>query len=300
MTAGAVDASVHWIDGATPGTALLRAHDSVGGTAWWFDDTEVDPVEAWGPAMATCLAAIDTAVAAGQPVPEAIAWSQGEADVTGLHNGTRTRSQFQASIVAVWGHIRDHLISLGAVAPKLLYIGMGAREHAVSAAQRKGASLVRWAYLDAIAATAWAHAGVEAYDVQRGPNEIHYTEMGYWLIGRRLARLWANIILGAAYDLGPVISGETVSADRKILTVAHTTSSRILVMPAGESGGRTLAAAPEAPDGAPMLYSVTDSAGVLQRIIAATVVGSSVQLQLAQPLPGNWWERTKSDVITGA
>lgn len=284
MTAGTIDAAIHWIDGATPGTSLLKANDA-SGTAWWFDDTVSDDAAKWGPAMATCLAAISASVSAGQPAPEVILWPQGEGDVTGLHQGTRTRAELQAGIVAVWGKIRGHCIILGATAPKLFYVGLGAREHATAAIQRKGAALVRWAYVDAIAATAWAYAGIETYDVGRGINEIHYTEAAYWLLGRRAALLWANVRNAATYDLGPVISGVTASADRRVLTVSHSTPTRLLVMPAGEAAGRTQGAIPEALDGAPMLYTVLDSTDTPVQIREARVFGTTVQLHLALPLP---------------
>lgn len=212
----AVAEGIFWIEGARGGSSIATGSNRwINGTA---NDVGMDEFEA----------AVGAAIAAGQPVPEIVLWSQGEADAINVNNGTKTVAQMQADIETVWGKIRTYLIGQGASDPQIIVAITGSNE---TVTQRSGMSGVRWAYQQAIAATAYAHFGAEAYDLPRAWGDIHLSGMGYYSLGYRLARAYANVAHGQANDLGPVpVSAALKSGTNKIAVVALPSG---LVIPRG-------------------------------------------------------------------
>lgn len=281
MTEGLLDDEFNFIQGATGGTAILKASVADGATNYWYDDD----LDAHGPALTTCLDAITAAVAAGQPAPECIYWAQGESDAYPLEISLITKSQMKSAVETVWGIIRAHCISEGATDPQFMVVGIGA--HDSIAIRRHGISWARQVYQDAVADTAYAHMVAQAYDVPRGWDDIHYAEVGYHLLGKRFARAYANLFHGADYDLGPTVTGVAVTEDRRNVTVTVASAGSTLAMPPGNAAhGLSIGgASPDYPGGAPCGFAILSSTGARIPIVRAEIGASTIRLVTEVDIP---------------
>ena len=188
MTEGVILPSVYFIDGSTGGTSLLEA--SVPGTNWWYDDA----TDTQGAPLLSCLAAINAAVADGQPSPETITWTQGESDAAAMQAGFISVTQYKDALKEVWQIIRDRCISQGATDPQILVNEVGASDLTL---RRVGTSRVRQATLEAIAETSYAFYAATNVDAPRVWGDVHYTSNAYHALGRRRARAWFNMCVEA-------------------------------------------------------------------------------------------------------
>lgn len=280
MTQGVLDLDPYWINGATGGTALLRASVGTSDTNYWYDDILGEN----GPALNNCLNQIDAAVAAGQPVPKIIFWSQGENDAGPMDVGTITPERLTTAIGVVWHRIRQHIVSLGGAEGdvRIIQYNVGSWENQL---YRRGVSQVRLAYQSAIAATSWVVSGAELYDLPRFYGEIHYTEDGYWLLGRRMARAYANLY-GTSYDLGPKVGLLTKGSDSKSLAI-NFSSSFTLSMPFGDILSKcTPASNPERVGGDAFGFGLIDSSGTPIRVKGGSVSGNTIIITTDSDITG--------------
>ncbi|WP_199725344.1 hypothetical protein, partial [Gemmobacter lutimaris] len=209
----ALSPDLFWINGATGGSSILTAPNN-----WW------SLAGSEGPALTAWKAAVNAAVAAGQPVPGCIFFAQGEADAAAMQAGTYAVAQLLTGIKALWAAQLAHLVSLGAVAPKIIVMQLGAWDAGDS--WPVGASAVRWAWQRAIDETAEAYFGADSYDIPRAAGNVHLNGMGHLHLAYRLARAWANVMRGQTNSLGPQIVSATLRS-------ASDFRAAVLTLPAG-------------------------------------------------------------------
>lgn len=214
----------HYIVGATSGSAAdMRSNLS----NYWWNASAGTP----GPALTNCISEITTATGAGQPAPVTIMWRQGEADMAAIDDGTITQAQY----VATLGAIFDYIIANGAgVSPKFIVTPPGANDLAL---YFNGAMGVQAGYLDLISARSDVFLGPAMFDLPRGFEDVHPTDLGYYTLGVRDAVAYAKYVNGeSSLSLGPQITSATLAGDG--LSVALTiTSSGQLYVPTGSAGG---------------------------------------------------------------
>ncbi|MBE3637457.1 hypothetical protein [Mangrovicoccus algicola] len=208
MIAAPQDLSLRITDGATGGTAIDKRSVPVGLNAYWWDALANGGLGAPGPALTTFMNAVAADAALTGITPTITLWTQGESDAQALQDGALTPAQMTASILATFGHIR-------ASWPDMVFICNMIGSHDLRTVDR-GANAARVAYLDAIAAApGYVKQGIEYYDLPREQNNIHYETMAYPIAGVRMAKAWANEVLGQANPLGPRVTAA-------VLADAHT------------------------------------------------------------------------------
>lgn len=265
----ALDLDLRYVDGATGGSAVDSR--SSGSNYWWDASGPSD-----GPAMTTWKAAVDAAIAEGQPVPECIDWAQGEADAPALQAGLLTVSQLNASIQAVFAEMRTYLLGKGASNPQIIVMMPGSDESTV----RQGMVGVHWAYQTAITNLSYAHLGIEMYDLPRPYDDVHLNQLGRYTVGYRNARAYGNIMLGQANDLGP----EVLTAVRDGTRTAVLTFSASAVMPKGDINDTT--ARGPYPFGLGAIPAGFTGSQAMIPLAGGRVVGSTIELYSHTSLSG--------------
>ena len=195
----------YFIDGTRGGTAICKTSVGASATNYWWDSDTDSP----GPVLLNhCIAAIDAAMAAGQPAPETVLWAQGESDVPGLAPGGATsEARYRSERQKVMDYIRAHLIAQGAADPQFVCIMLGSYE---DTANGQGWQAVRRSYLQQFAEVPWVHYGAEMYDMPRPWMNLHMYATGRYTLGVRMARAYANVRAGQSNNLGPQITAATV------------------------------------------------------------------------------------------
>ncbi|MEL7281341.1 MAG: hypothetical protein AAGK79_13360 [Pseudomonadota bacterium] len=216
--------SIHFISGATGSTAIDLRGDGSGTNYWWDAEANAGAGDD-GPALTTCLAAVDTATGEGQPTPDFILWAQGEGDFRALESGTYTVASYVDSIKKVF----DRILTKCASGAKFYIVPLGSREDET---EDKGAAAVREAYLQVIADRSDCFLSAEMYDLPRGSHEVHLTHKGTYILGKREARVFDNEDNSGTNNLGPVLNTATLSNGGKTVTLSFT-SSEGLEMPVG-------------------------------------------------------------------
>lgn len=85
----------------------------------------------------------------------------------------------------------------------------------------KGITGSRVAALDAIAARSFAHLSADYYDLPRMYGNSHLADIGYSAWGYREAKVWANLAYGQVNNLGPTVTGASLSANGRIVTISY-------------------------------------------------------------------------------
>ena len=192
--------STYFVDGATGGTSII------GASGWWNGGVP-------GAALVTYIAALDAAVAAGQPAAAVTLWRQGEQDMTNLDNGTLTITGYKAAVQAVFEYIRAYD---GGTYSGMTFIASGPQAQD-DTTEFGGAMAARVAYIELAEDFAYVHEDASWYDVPRpygpAPQGVHPFNPGYWAMGFRTATAYLRSLGGgdATRDIGPYINGSTLA-----------------------------------------------------------------------------------------
>lgn len=220
-----IDQSLRFIEGATGGSTLFRS-EANGGQPYWIDDSGGDDPMVWvdGIAMTTLRNALEVTVnGEGQPAPETCFFQLGTSSMAAVQNGQTLVGKAQQAYRWIWDAIRadprtGENVQIIASVPGAILNDL-----------TKGATGIREAVLEEIAANTWSHQGPESYDLFReiDQGEIHLTRDAFFEWGRRWSRHYANVMVGQVNNLGPVASvGLSADATRAAVKVVTTDGKR--------------------------------------------------------------------------
>lgn len=219
-----IDESLRFIEGATGGSTVFKS-EANGAQPFWVDDTSGDDPAGWvdGVAMTALRDALEAAVTVdGQPKPDTCFFELGASSMAAVQNGHTTVAKARDGYRWIWDAIRTDARTGADV--QIIAAASGA----ILAKFDKGATGIRQAVLEEIAANTWAHQGPESYDLFRelDKNEVHLTKDAFWEWGRRWSRHYANVVHGQANNLGP---------NAAVALLADTTRAAVNVVPTGDA-----------------------------------------------------------------